>query len=231
MTDLNLLFLEYRKKGHDIFGPIEIRSGKEATVYRVERSTGGVYALKVYTKTEERAFRRNEQYVDGTFRKNHGLRKAISKGNEFSKDFLAASWVKREFDIMKNLNKHGASIPQVIDWTSSSILMEFIGDGEAAPRLIDIDLEPADAKKAFDSIVESMTLFLKTGIVHSDLSAYNILWWKEKPCVIDFPQAIDIRQNPNTNELLKRDIDNVCSYFQKYIKVDKESLYAKFKLQ
>ncbi len=229
MVDLNLLFLEYRKKGHDLSSPKEIRSGKEAVVYRVEQA-GKAYALKVYKKPEVRAFARNEQYLDGTFRKNHSLRKAISKGNAFSKGFLSSSWVKREFDILKNLNKHGAGIPEVIDWTSSSILMEFVGDDDAAPRLIDIELEPADAKKAFDSIIDSVSLFLKTGIVHSDLSAYNILWWKERPYIIDFPQAIDIRQNPNTNDLLKRDIDNVIKYFEKVIEIDKECIYLRFKL-
>ncbi len=230
MADLTTLFKEYAEKNFVLSNAREIRSGKEATVYRVQHN-GTSLALKVYEHTDQRGFQRAEKYLEGKFVKGGSVQRSIVRGNSFAKEFLHTSWIKREFDVLKNLNKHGAAIPAVLEWTPSSILMEFIGDEEPAPRLIDMKIDEEKAQAAFDAIIGSIQLFLKVGIVHSDLSAYNILWWKEKPCIIDFPQAVDIRENPHVNELLKRDIDNVVSYFKKYIQIDVAGLYQKFKIQ
>jgi len=213
---LQSLLEEYRVKGYDVADLVPIKSGKEATVYFVE--SGGVpYALKVYKDPERRAFQKNHEYLEGQFYRRHSFRKAIAKKNKFGKKLLHQSWVKREFGILRALNERGASVPTVYDWTPTSILMEFIGDdGVPASRLVDVALGPDEAEGALGAIMESVELFLKIGVVHSDLSAYNILWWKGKPYVIDFPQAVDVRNNPNTAKLLQRDIDNVKRYFEQH---------------
>lgn len=216
---------EYRAKGYALEKVSEVRSGKEAVVYYAE-ADGKRYALKIYKHPDERSFQKNEEYLEGKFYSKPSIRKAVLKGNKFAKKFLHSSWVKREHSLLKHLNKLGAVVPTVYDWTPTSILMEFIGnEAESAPRLIDIELDTTDVANALETILRTIKLFFEAGVVHSDLSAYNILWWKQQPYVIDFPQTIDIRQSPNTEKLLKRDIDNVAKYFQKYLPVNTEKIY------
>src|SRR6266498_373438 len=108
--------------------------------------------------------------------------------------------------------------------------MAFIGEKEIAPRLVDAELTEKQAREAFEQVLKDIQILLDCGVVHSDLSSYNILWWRQKPIIIDSPQAVDIRQNPNKNELLKRDLDNIINYFEKYFKINKERIYKKFNL-
>ena len=107
--------------------------------------------------------------------------------------------------------------------------MEFIGNGgECAHRLIDLDPDRETAESIFQSILENIKLFLENGIVHGDLSAYNILYWDDKAFIIDFPQCIDIRNYPNPWEVLERDLNNVINYFKKYIEMDEEKVKEEF---
>ena len=209
---------------------IEIRSGKEATVYYT-RDEKREYALKVYKDPERRAFQKDQPYLDGKFYAAPSVRRAVIKGNKASKKMLPPLWIKREFDILRKLQSLDVFTPIVYDWTPGSILMEFIGeDATPAPRLIDIQIPEDTVEETFDLVVQSIQAFYKIGIVHSDLSPYNILWHQQKPYIIDFPQAIDIRQNPNVKELLKRDVDNVIKYFGKYMDIQKDSIYKLFDL-
>ncbi|MGD0328257.1 MAG: RIO1 family regulatory kinase/ATPase [Minisyncoccia bacterium] len=225
MDAIKEVLADYHPKGYSLGNAIEVRSGKEAVVYSVQ-ADGKRYALKVYKHPDERSFQKNDEYLEGKFYSTPSVRKAILKGNKFAKKFLHTSWVKREYSLLKHLNKLGASVPRVYDWTPTSILMEFIGDDTGpAPRLVDIQLDPSEASHALDAILQTVQIFLDAGVVHSDLSAYNVLWWQGKPYVIDFPQTIDVRQNPNTEKLLKRDIENVAKYFEKYQPVDAEGIY------
>lgn len=228
METLEELKKEYLIKGYKFDNFVEIKSGKEATVFLVA-SNNLRYALKVYKDPEQRSFSRKETYLEGKFYKKHSVRKAIEKGNRFSKKYLHTSWIKREFDILRKLNEVGALTPKVYDWTDNSILMEFFGiEKLSAPRLIEVELTNEQAQDAFDTIIDNVKIFLEVGIVHSDLSAYNILWFNNNPVIIDFPQAVDITQNPNTESLLKRDLDNVMSYFEKYIEIDRDEVYFLF---
>jgi RIO kinase 1 len=82
-----------------------------------------------------------------------------------------------------------------------------------------------------ESILEDIQIFLRFGIIHSDLSGFNILWWKDQPWIIDLPQAVDIRQNPNSMMLLKRDLENIINFFSKYFEVDREEIFERFNVQ
>lgn len=107
--------------------------------------------------------------------------------------------------------------------------MEYIGELDTpAPRLSDARLSPEQAQKAFDAILENIRLFFQTGIVHGDLSEYNILYWNDTAYIIDFPQSIDIRTHPQVRELLDRDVRNICKYFEKYFPIDIEKICTEF---
>lgn len=212
---------EYKGKGFLLDYIREVRSGKEATVHLVNLN-GRTLALKVYKDPEERTFQNNSIYLEGKHFKNLSERKAILKKNKFGKGLLHTTWIKREFYLLRKLKELGVTVPGVVESTSTSMLMQFIGDIEAAPRLIDVKLTPDQARRALEVILKDMALLLEYGIVHGDLSAYNLLWWQDKPYIIDLPQAIDIRNNPNKTMLLKRDLDNIVKYFNKIITVDEK---------
>lgn len=230
MISLPEIIKEYNKKGYIFTDLAEVRSGKEATVYH---TVGGdtLYALKIYTDPENRDFKNAGDYLEGKFIKSHSLRKGIAKGSKFAKKASHNNWIKREFALLKKLQDLDAGTPTVFDCGTSSILMEFIGDENGpASRLVDISLDTESAKEGFESILNFIRKALDAGIVHSDLSAYNILVWNDKLYVIDLPQAVDIRQSPNVEKLLKRDIDNVISYFKKYMEINVEEIYRSFNL-
>ncbi len=225
----NNLIEEYKKKGYELSEMMAIRSGKEATVFCVKNGEK-LLALKVYEEPEYRSFQDNKKYLEGKYYKQHSVRKAISKGNAFSKKYTHNSWVRREFSLLTKLQQAGMNVPKVYECVDASILMDYIGDNEnAAPRLIDVVLEKDDAVTALKSILKDIQIFIEHKIVHGDLSAYNILWWNKKPYVIDFPQSVDIAQNPNAQELFQKDIDNIKKYFGKILDMKEyEHLFPQF---
>lgn len=226
MIDLDKILDEYKRKGYVLLDPKQIRQGKEATIFLVNYQEKTL-ALKVYIDPKMRSFQKKNEYIEGKFLNKLSERKAVIKGNKFAKDLLHKNWVRREFYLLDKLSKAGATVPRIFEWTTESILMEYIGDEIVAPRLIDIELDIVQAKSAFESVLQDIEKFLECGIVHGDLSAYNILWFKEKPWIIDFPQAIDIRQNSHIEEFLKRDLDNVIRYFSRYFEINNQEIYQR----
>lgn len=227
--DLTEIIATYEQQGFAITNPRLLKSGKEAKVYVVD-CLGSQYALKVYKDPKERSFKQNKVYLDGMYFRKPSERKAISKRSSFGLRLLNKGWVRREFHMLQKMYELGANVPQILTWTPQTVLMEFLGDEEAAPRLKDVELSMEQAQSAFEDILNSLRIFFDNGIVHADLSAFNILWWKNKPYIIDFPQAIDVRNNPNRDMLLRRDIDNICSYFERYFEIDHEQIYQEFGL-
>lgn len=222
--EIQKLFDEVKRLNHKIEMVSVVKSGKEAIVYKV-RLDNQLVAMKLYKKPEERSFQNTEQYLIGKHYKKSSHRKAILKGNKFSQKLKHENWVKREFFMLEKLYGLGAKIPKPIIQIEDAIFMEFLGEDEVvAPRLCDIDLTVSEAKKIFEKIITNMLIFWNFGIVHADLSAYNILWWKNDPYIIDFPQAIDKRTHPNSEEILDRDLKNITKYFSKFIKIDIEKI-------
>ncbi|MBI4087218.1 MAG: hypothetical protein HY434_00085 [Candidatus Liptonbacteria bacterium] len=220
MYNLDHVIEQAERLSHKLEVLSNIKSGKEAVVYRVMLD-GHLAAMKVYKNPEERSFKNTGTYLAGKYYRRPSERRAIAKNNKFAKKLKHENWVKREFFMLKRLFDLGANIPKPILQIDSAIFMELLGDRRnVAQRLCDVVLDGAEVKKAFNAVLKSIEIFWNFGIVHADLSEYNILWWKSKPYIIDFPQSIDRRTHPSSREILERDLGNIVKYFGKYTKVD-----------
>jgi RIO kinase 1 len=197
-----------------------VKSGKEATVYccRAHPSTGTkLLAAKVYRSREFRNFKNDAVYQEGRVILDKRLRRAVKKKTQTGREVQFASWVEHEFQMLNLLYTAGADVPKPFAHSDPTILMEYVGDYQLpAPMLKNVSLEPGEAQSLFEILMSNVELCLGCNIVHADLSAYNILYWKGKVKIIDFPQAVDARFNPNAFSLLARDIDNLCRYFARY---------------
>lgn len=219
---------EANRLNHKIEMVSNVKSGKEAIVYKVLLD-GEFVAMKVYKKPEERSFKNTGQYLIGKYYKNPSHRKAVAKGNKFAKRLKHQNWVKREYFMLEKLYELGAKIPKPVLHVDDAIFMEFLGNEDSvAPRLCDVDLTANEAKNAFIKIIDTMIMFWNFGIVHADLSEYNILWWNNEPYIIDFPQALDKRTNPNADEILDRDLRNIAKFFGKFIEIDFDEIKKAF---
>ena len=194
-----------------------IKTGKEASVY-LGRNAEGLVAVKMYTNLRVRSFKRDEAYRAGRYIGDSRIEKAIKQGSEAGLDAHQILWVQEEFRQMKRLHKYGVTVPQAIAGTGITIIMEFIGDedGTPAPRVSDLKLDKAEADEAFRQSVQNLKRIVESGRVHGDYSTYNILWHKEKAVVIDFPQVMEIKHNPNAHAFLERDVHSLCKSFLKH---------------
>jgi RIO kinase 1 len=204
-----------------------VRSGKEATVYRVRahpRLRARFAAVKVYHDINHRAFRRQSPYDDGRVILNGQVRRAVASRTEFGRQAQSAIWVDHEYESLVALHFGGASVPEPYACSGRAVLLEFIGDGSGpAPQLASVELDLEDAGAALTILLDNVETFLRENRIHADLSAYNVLWWKRRPVIIDLPQAVDARFNRNARALLERDVSNLASYFRRYrLEVDVE---------
>ncbi len=193
-----------------------IKTGKEASVFLGENSEGFV-AVKVYTDLRVRSFKRDASYREGRFIGDTRIEKAIEQGSQKGLDAHQILWVQEEFRQMKHLYGHGVKVPKAIAVNGISLVMEFIGDenGNPAPRISDLKMEKDEAEEAFRQSVQNLKLIVKSGRVHGDYSAFNILWHNEKAVVIDFPQVMEFKNNPNARAFLERDVHSLCKSFRK----------------
>lgn len=231
MHDVNHIIEKAVNLNHTVEVLSDIKSGKEAVVYRATLD-GDLVAMKVYKKLEERNFKNTGVYSLGKYYRRPSERRSATKNSTFIKKLRHENWVKREFFVLKKLFDSGASIPQPILQIDDAIFMELLGNKSmVAPRLCDVELEKNEAKKAFDEVLRNVEIFWNAGIVHADLSEFNILWWKSHPHIIDFPQSIDCRTHPNPKEFLDRDLRNIVKYFGKYIDIDLDEMESRFQYE
>jgi len=203
-----------------------IKTGKEASVYLGKNSEGFV-AVKIYTDLRVRSFKRDASYREGRFIGDSRIEKAIQQGSETGLNAHQILWVQEEFRQMKHLYEHGVNVPKAIAINGISLIMEFIGDedGNPAPRLSDLKLEKDEADEAFRQSVQNLKRIVKSGRVHGDYSTFNILWHNEKAVVIDFPQVMEFKHNPNANAFLERDVRSLCKSFAKQgVKADEANV-------
>lgn len=193
-----------------------IKTGKEASVFLGKNSDGFV-AVKVYTDLRVRSFKRDQSYRQGRFIGDSRIEKAIEQGSQKGLDAHQFLWVQEEFRQMKHLYEHGVKVPKAIAVNGISLVMEFIGDenGNPAPRISDLKMEKDEAEAAFRQSVQNLKLIVTSGRVHGDYSTFNILWHNEKAVVIDFPQVVEFRNNPNAIAFLERDVRSLCKSFMK----------------
>ena len=193
-----------------------IKTGKEASVF-LGRNSDGLVAVKVYTDLRVRSFRHDESYREGRFIGDSRIEKAIEQGSQKGLDAHQILWVQEEFRQMKHLYTHGVNVPKAIAVNGISLVMEFVGDenGNPAPRISDLKMRKEEAEEAFTQSVQNLKLIVRSGRVHGDYSTFNILWHNERAVVIDFPQVMEFRNNPNANSFLTRDVHSLCKSFKK----------------
>ncbi len=204
-----------------------IKTGKEASVFLGKNSTGFV-AVKIYTDLRVRSFKRDASYREGRFIGDARIQKAIEQGSQAGLNTHQILWVQEEFKQMQHLYQYGVQVPKAIAVNGISLVMEFIGDeyGNPSPRISDLKMEKDEAEEAFRQSVQNLKLIVRSGKVHGDYSTFNILWHNGKAVVIDFPQVIEFKNNPNANVFLERDVNSLCKSFMKQgVKADEAKIF------
>ena len=194
-----------------------LKTGKEADVHLVERRHGtevNVLAAKRYRKFEDRLFRNDARYREGRRTGESRLDKAMAHGNKAGMAFRARMWLTTEFEVLCRLWSAGVAVPYPVQKLGSELMIELIGSvEEAAPRLVHARLDRHRLGDAWTQLVDAMHAMVRCGVVHGDLSAYNILWHDGRLVVIDFPQSVDPIAHPEGISLLERDVANVTDWF------------------
>ncbi len=204
----------------------QLKTGKEATVFLVE-GPSGLLAAKIYADMMVRGFKNDRIYRERRFIGDARIKKAIDQRSRTGVDAHQALWIGEEFATLNRFYKAGLPVPKPIAQEGRVILMEYIGD-EVSPalRLSDERLNADDAASAFRQSVDIMVEMVKLGRVHSDYSTFNLLWWKGEVVAIDFPQAVEIKDNPSAWMLLRRDCQTLCKSFERFkIVADAEELF------
>ena len=187
-----------------------LKSGKEASVY-VVRCGDEIRCAKVYKDMAQRSFQARVQYQEG--RKVRGSRqmRAIGKATKFGRKEQETAWKNTEVDALYQLTAAGVRVPRPFGYFSGVLVMELVTDstGHSAPRLGEVELDPAQARDYFQFLVRQVVRMLALGLIHGDLSEYNVLVAEEGPVIIDLPQAVSAAGNNNARAMLLRDVNNI----------------------
>jgi RIO kinase 1 len=191
-----------------------LKSGKEADVYIV-RYGGEIVAAKVYKDRAMRSFKNNAAYKEGRSVRNSRSQRAIDSGSKFGKEAEEDAWKATEAATLYKLHAAGVRVPTPVMFLEGVLLMELVrgADGEAAPRLMDIDLTAAQANAAYLDMLSQLVRILSCDLIHGDLSPYNVLWGEFGPTIIDFPQIVSASANSNSENFFLRDARNVLGHF------------------
>ena len=205
-----------------------LMSGKEASVYVVRCGTE-LRCAKVYKEANKRSFRHASEYQEGRTTRNTRDARAMAKGSKHGRKEQEDSWQNAEVTALFQLAAAGVRVPKPYDFLEGVLLMELIGDGlgGVAPRLNDVDLEPADAREFHAFMIGEIVKMLCAGLVHGDLSEFNVLLGPEGPVIIDLPQAVNAVANNHAFSMLERDVGNMAEYFGQFAPELRYSKYAK----
>ena len=195
----------------------QLMSGKEATVY-VVRCGDDLRCAKVYKEANKRSFRQAALYQEGRKTKNTRVARAMNKGTRFGRKAQEEAWQNVEVDALYRLAAAGVRVPRPYGFFQGVVLMELLTDaeGNAAPRLNDVALSEEVALTYHATLITQIVRMLCAGIIHGDLSEYNVLVDRSGPVIIDLPQAVDASANSNAATMLKRDVDNMRTYFSRF---------------
>jgi len=187
-----------------------LKSGKEATVYLVRTGTQ-TRCAKVYRDMRQRSFQRRAQYQEG--RKIRGSRqaRAMNKSTRFGRTEQEAAWKNAEVDALYRLQAAGVRVPKPYGYFNDVLVMELVTDsaGEPAPRLGEIDLSPEQAREYHGFLIRQIVLMLNIGLIHGDLSEFNVLVAPDGPVIIDLPQVVNAAGNNGALAMLERDVNNI----------------------
>lgn len=195
----------------------QLMSGKEATVYIV-RSGEQIRCAKVYKDVKQRSFRQATTYLEGRKVQNSRQQRAMEKGSRYGREVQEKLWQTAEVDALFRLANAGVRVPKPFICTDGVLLMELVtdADGNAAPRLNDVDMTEALALELHQRLLDEVIRMLCEGMVHGDLSEYNILLAADGPVIIDLPQAVNAAGNNEAPVMLERDVENLATYFGQF---------------
>ncbi|WP_281687844.1 PA4780 family RIO1-like protein kinase [Pseudomonas citronellolis] len=205
-----------------------LMSGKEAAVY-VVRCGEQLRCAKVYKEANKRSFRQAAEYQEGRKVRNSRQARAMAKGSRYGRREQEEAWQNAEVAALFRLANAGVRVPKPYDFLDGVLLMEMVADeyGEAAPRLNDVVLEPEQAREYHDFLIRQIVMMLCAGLVHGDLSEFNVLLGPDGPVIIDLPQAVDAAANNHAFRMLERDVGNMAAYFGQFAPELKDTRYAK----
>src|SRR5512138_722417 len=188
----------------------QLKSGKEASVY-VVRCGSQVRCAKVYKDMAQRSFQQRAQYQEG--RKVRGSRqaRAMAKSTRYGRKEQETAWKNTEVDALYQLVAAGVRVPQPFGFFNGVLLMELLtdADGNSAPRLGEVELAPEQAREFHSFLINQVVRMLCVGLIHGDLSEFNVLIDANGPVIIDLPQAVNAAGNNNAFAMLERDVRNV----------------------
>jgi len=213
-----------------------LKTGKEADAFLLERAVDGsdavgesvVMVAKRYRSSEHRTFHRAASYTEGRSVKRSRDERALKSKSTWGKIVATSEWAISEWSALSRCWQLGLPVPYPVQIDGTEILMEWITvDGESAPRLAQTRPEPDLLASYFDQLREAMAMMVQHGVVHGDLSAYNILAAGERLVIIDLPQIVDLAGNAAGMDFLLRDCTNVCTWFRgKGLEVDEHALFG-----
>ena len=205
----------------------QLKSGKEATVYLVTRGDATLCA-KVYKDVQQRSFRQAVQYREGRKVRSSRLARAMEKGSKFGREEQQAHWQNHEVNALYRLAAAGVRVPRPYGCYDGVLLMEMVADeeGNVADRLADFDFTPEQARDFHQRLVREVVRMLCAGLIHGDLSEFNILVDPDGPVIIDLPQAVDAAANMNAKAMLARDVQNLANFFGQFAPDLLETDYA-----
>jgi len=208
-----------------------LKAGKESEVYLISR-TGPtrtcLMAEKRFKPRLQRGFRNDYLYAGVWGEGSRHENRAIKKRTRFGQEHLHARWMTNEWVMLGRLHLAGVTVPPPVERVENGYRMAFIGDGDqAAPRLADVDLDLVTARHVWRELQRDIQRILDAELVHGDLSAFNVLWWHERPVIIDFSQAVEAVVHPAARELLRRDVERTAEYFRRQgVAVDLDAALA-----
>lgn len=209
----------------DVLG--RVKGGKEASVYRCEGHPSTelpMIAAKVYRPRMFRNLRNDAMYRQGreilksngkvVKNNDHRVMRAVGKKSAFGEEVAHTSWLMYEYTTLQKLYDAGAAVPQPVSSSENTILMGYYGDEKmGAPTLNEVRLDKDEAVPLFHEVLRNIELMLQHGIIHGDLSAYNILYWEGNIVLIDFPQVVNPHSNSDARAIFYRDVTRICDYF------------------
>ncbi|MFN0183936.1 MAG: PA4780 family RIO1-like protein kinase [Aquabacterium sp.] len=205
----------------------QLMSGKEAQVYVVRCGTE-TRCAKVYKEANQRSFRQAVDYTENRRVKNSRQARAMAKGTRFGKQAMEAAWQSAEVDALYRLAAAGVRVPHPHMFLDGVLLMDLVVDAEgaAAPRLNDVALTPEQARLHHGTLLAEVVRMLLAGVVHGDLSEFNILLAADGPVIIDLPQAVDAAGNNHAQRMLLRDVGNLRDFFGRFEPTLRQSEYG-----
>lgn len=204
-----------------------LMSGKEADVFIV-RCGSKLRCAKIYKDAIKRSFKKAAQYTEGRRMRNSRRQRAIEKGSKFGRQQQEDAWQNAEVDALYRLSRAGVRVPEPYGCFEGVLLMELITDehGEVAPRLNEITMSAEQAREDHALVMQYIVRMLCAGLVHGDLSEFNVLVDESGPVIIDLPQAVDAAANNNARAMLGRDVRNMSEYYGLFAPELRDSRYA-----